>query len=873
MYDYIVDNAQKNVWCTPNQDMQSITQPARITPVGGVWNTVSVQWRTITLPVQSVHFHVYQIGQINPALMGLVNSFNKWMTFTAAMNKGKLIADIYTGTGVQLPRYACWFMVTRDRNLIVAVQFQPTIPVNLDTDPIFIRLYKNAYYQSAEANVTLDFIQCQGLTCLATSDILGLQTDFVALQNKMAAGTIPTGEVYAFVNGQRVSGIDLFTAQVGDCVEYVYDSSIYKIVEFNISDLQQLVFTSTLDSELKYLLHYPGTSDNEIDYQDDIDAFLYLPGSDPQGRWKGLFYIRNAVDAMRMVTHRDYAIPTAYVQAYITNGVMGWTDATQLVMRLHIRKGGWNRPLVFENNRIEELYKLPDAEIVQAMIGVNATLPYWQAATLEASPYTQIMRSNLPDITNALVASAYGYNAVAKLLGDAPQPTFLSSNQVVANVPYGMQNNSTAYEYDASGNYIGFFQHPMGAVYPASNNVAAWVEFIGGQGGNLLDETYGQSTVTLTPGTDYRYYTCPINQITGQPTYVWTDVTGTSAYTVTSDNAQATWAVNPLTTYTLVRGDTKHLAYELQIAPQAGVLEFTLMQQAVRQLQIQTIEMEIPMGELQLWLNKKALIEGIDYIVDFPQIVITNMKYLLQPATQVQTIDIRFTGFCNSDLTRSPVEDVGWVKWGRLSSNNKFDIRDDKVLSIFVGGQYYDRTDLVFAETDPAVIAPEAIDGEPYQIRDIVVPMQNYVADDTYTFRAASEVIDDAVSGYLTLKLPEVDPSTPSTTAALWQVYSPFFCRIMNDLISGVFAPSFLTSAYSDQDVLNACQSYTWLLAFDQTQDANLYDANFMIVQPHNLNTVVTVSIYIYKFMSRVVSVFLHNLVNMSHSINIAQIA
>jgi hypothetical protein len=874
MYDYIVDNAQKNVWCTPNQDMQSITQPARITPVGGVWNTVPVQWRNITLPLQNTKFHVYQIGQINPLLMGLVDSFNQWITFAAASNKGKLVCDIYAGTGVQMPRYSCWYMITRDYNLIVAIQWQATIPIDLDTDPIFIRIYKNAFFRTTAANAVLDYTQTQGFTVLSTTDILTLQTNYLNFQNQITAGTI-NGQVYAFVNGQRVSGIDLFTAKAGDCVEFIYDSSIYKVVEFNISDLQTLVFTSSLDSKLKYLLHYPGTSDDQIDYQDDIDAFLYLPGSDPQGRWKGLFYIRNAVDAMRMVTHRDYAIPTAYVAAYATdNTIMGWTDPTQLVLRLHIRKGGWDRPLVFENNRIEELYKLSDAQIVAAMIGVNATLPNWQAATLEAAPYTQIMRSNLPQITNALVASAYGYNAVAKLIGDTPEATYTYSGQVIAQVPYGLQKNCTAYEYDTNGAWLGFYQHMLGSTYPAANNVAKWVEFIYGQGGNLLDETYGQTTVTLTPGTDYRFYTCPINQITGQPTYVWTDVTGTSAYTVTSDQAQATWAINPLETYTLVRGDTKHLAYELSVTPQGGVLEFTLMQQAVRQQQIQTIEMEIPMGELQLWLNGKALIEGIDYIVNFPQIVITNVPFLNQPAwTTAQNIGIRFTGFCNSDLTRSPVEDVGFVAWGRLSNNNKYDIRDDKVLGIYVGGDYFDRSQLLFAEDDPGITVPNATNCEPYQIRDIVVPMQNLVAEDTYAFRAESIVIDDAVSGYLTNMLPEVDPGTPNVIPQLWAAYSPFFSRIMNDLISGVFAPSFLTSQYSNQDVLNACQPYTWLLAFDQTQDQNPIDANYQIVLPHPQNQVITVSIYIYKFMSMVASLFLHNQVNMSHSINIAQIA
>ena len=867
-YDYIVDHAQKNVWCVPNQDMRSVFQPAKITPLGGVWNTLYSLWRQIALPVQNVHFHVYQIGQLNTALLGLPDSYGKWTSFQDAMNATPIIVDLYAATGVQLPRFSCYYMTTRDKALIIAVQVQSTVPVNLDTDPVFVKFYTNAYYQSAASSKIADFIKTNGSRCLNTASIIALQNEYQTLQSKMAAGTIPTGEVYAFVNGFRVSGIDLFTAKVGDCVEYIYDSSIYEVIDIPVSGLQ--TFTSTLDSKLKYLIHYAATGDQEIDYQDEVDAFLYLPGSDPQGRWQGLYYQRNAEDSLRNVTHKDYSIPTAYIAAYGQQQA-GWSDVTKLVLRLHVRHGGWNRPLVFENNRIQELYKLPDAEVVQAMVGVNATVPNWQAAVLENSAYCLIMRQLTSDaITNLMVQNAYGYNALAKIIGDTPQMTFVSSGQTIATVPYGLADNCTGYEYDVNGQLIGFFQHKFGTTYAASTSFCTMVELISGQGGQLLDESYGNKTVALIPGANYRFYICDIDPVTSQPKFNWSDVTGSAKYAI--QNNQLTWLIDTTKFYTLVRGDQKHLAYDLSLPATGGLLEFTLTQTVVRNQQIQTIVMEIPMGELQLWLNKQALIEGIDYIVNFPQIVITNKQFLQNVATQDQDVQVRFTGFCKSDLTRDPVQDVGWVKYGRLSDNNRYDIRDDKVLSILVGGRAYDRSELTFQESNGAVIPADARNGEPYQIRDIVVPLENLVAADTYSLRAQSQVIDGVVSDYLTSRLDETDPDTPSVIPGLWPVYSPFFSRIMSDLMTGILAPAYLMGNYSDQDVTTTLASYEWLLAFDQTQDDHLADSNYMVVQPHNLPGVVTVSVYAYKFLSRVVNLYLHNRVSMSKYINIAQI-
>jgi hypothetical protein len=447
-YDFIVDHAQKNVWCTPGQNMETILQPARLTPLGGVWNSVVVQRSNITLPLQSVYFHVYQIGGINPELLGLYPVVGKWESFTNACNAENLIVDIYAATGVQMPRYSSWYMYTRDQNLIVAIQFQSTIAIDLDTDPIYLRFYKNAYYNSEAAVGKIAYVQVQGQTCATTTDVVAVQTAYLNIQSQITAGTLP-GALYAFVNGYLVPTINLFTATAGSCVEFIYDSSIFNVINLPVADLA--TFTSTLDAELKYLLHYPGQGDSEIDYESNVDIFIYQPGTN--NLWTGLYYVRNALDSIRMVTHKDYSIPTAYVAAYAAQQT-GWV-LNNLMVQLQIRKGGWNRPLVYENNRIEELYKLPDADLVQAMVGTNAVVPNWTAATLEASAYPQIMSSTLAGITNALVTEAYGYNALALILADTPSTTFTDSNQTVCDIPYGLQAAATAYEYDSTGLLLG----------------------------------------------------------------------------------------------------------------------------------------------------------------------------------------------------------------------------------------------------------------------------------------------------------------------------------------------------------------------------------------------------------------------------------
>lgn len=856
-YDYLVDHALTNVWCTPDQDMQAVVKPARLTPSLGVFNKVDVLWRSHQLPVLKARFHVYQIGQLHPQLMGLFPVSQVWTPMSEACARMSLIVNIYNVAGVQLPRTEVWYMVTYDRNLIIAVKEQPKVPINLRTEDIFMRVYSNEYFNTMRADDATDVVYVQGATVRTTDEILALQTSYLSYKNR------PVGHTQAFVNGFMVDQLDLITVKNGDVAEFVYDASVRRVQTYTVGDL--LTFESTLDSKFKYLLHYAQSNSGVIDFHDDMDFYVTRPSSG--GRYQGVYYHRNAEDAVRNVTHKDHSIVPAYVVSYASAN--GWADVEALKIHVFTRKSGYERPLVNEDNRVKELYKMSSEEVFAAMVGVDATVPNWKAEHLEASFYTQLMRARVTEVDLDLVENAYGYNAISKLLADTPQHVHDASGQKVIDVPYGLQARSTAYEYNADGALLGWAGHVQGAVYPARDIHCELVEMIAGDVSDRLDEHYGVETLILDPKANYRMYRCPM--VAGVPNEQWEDVTDSAHYAISG--GVLSWQLDPLEWYTCARSDRTSLGYTLELSMTDGVLDFSLVTRQLRFGVLGNHTMQIPMGELDLWLNGKSLIEGLDYLVKFPKIVVINKEYLVSPQSQTQRVDVRFSGFCNPDFSRDIPDDVGFVLYGQLSHNNRFDIRDDKVMRIVIGGQLYHRSELMFSEDNPAISVLDSKNGTPYMMRDLVVPMRGYTGQTTYEMREHSQEIDQRISDYLTLKNPMVKPAEPSAIGERYAVYSPFLSKVLRDVRAGVIDNDPLKLHYNDEYVLQVCQPYEWLLEFDPTQAATSLPEQFINIHPHHVPAVLDVDIYHYKFITRVAKLYTHDRVNLSHFLRIAAIS
>ena len=855
-FDYIVNHAVTNVWCNPEQDGQHIIKPQRITPVVGVMNTFRLMLRTVSTPTKGDTYHVFQIGQLHPLALNFFQTqpdwaMEQWVKFSDNCTSQKMIVDIYTDRGICIPRHEVHYLFTRDRDLVVAVKANASIPIDYTSDALYIRVYSNAYFDSMRGNINEEGVTITGGKLTSVDDILSWQ----ALESSYAS---KPGKSYGYVNGFLVSELSPVTASVGDTVELVYDSSIIRTVTMSVSSLP--VFNSELDKLRKYLIHYPDTKDGIIEYMDDNDFFIVrdLPG----GKQRGVYFHKNQVSNVRMVTHRDYSLGVAAFKSMATALVSDVSDTgvdyRALKVVFHIRKSGYQRPLVFDNNRIFEMYKLADTDISRAMSGVDAQIPYWTASALENSAYCQIMRSEASELTRAMVQAGYGYNGLSKILGDTPSKTTLYSSVQQADVPYGLQDNCTGYEYDSQGRLLGTTIHTGGSNYNAVYTDTRLVELISGQGSANPGAVFGTDNLPIPSYNNYRVYLC--HQTNDGIDGNWKDITGSNLYTVV--NGKLVWSNLDYNQFLMVRDDGHFLSVDLDVVASKGVLKFKLTELDDRGEGVKQYPMPVPMGELDIFVNGRSLIENLDYVVDFPMVYIRNKKYLT--ITSSQKVHVRFTGFCKSDLTRESTRDFGFIQHGVLSNNNRFDLRDDKVLRIVVDGRVRDRSDVVFSELHSGISVVNATNGLPYQINDIVVPLKNLVDENTYSLRAKSQVIDKVVSDYMTQKLPQPPRDAPSAIVARYELYSPFISSVIWALINEEIDPEILKTPLLDVKILELCKPYEEWLKYDPTQAVSAVDNNYVLIHPHpNYNTI-EIDLFKYRFLKRVVGLYCNGLVELS---------
>jgi hypothetical protein len=853
---FLVNDALRKVWCNPFQDTQFIVEPARITPSDGEIGTFTYVWDTIPLPTQADTYHVFQIGQLDPQYLNMVDEQNVWVSFTEIMRNNNLVANFYNQEGWLAPRFECWLLQYTDQCLMIAVRDQKPL-ADFGNDALFMRIYSNAWYKTDAGRQAVAGVYTAGVRVTSTTGAVALQNTATTYQN--------LGPGFQWIhNGYLVDAVPPSRISVGDTVEFVYDASVFQVLNIPVASLLQ--FQSTKDSCFKYLLHNNVGPRPTIDYQDDIDIYVVNPGTN--NTYQAVYYHKNNPVAMRQLTQQDYSIPVDYLDAYANN--QNWLSSN-LTVRLYIRGGGYgNRPLVFENNRIFELYKLPDAEIVQAMIGTASNVPNWQAAVLEASPYVTVMGEIAEDVTQDQVQAAYGYNAISKLTGNTPL--------LIQNLPQGpgvwlppaLQTDSTVYEYDTNRLLLGIYNHVVGNIYYPVNSNCFMIEAIVGMGGIETGIAVYQAptTITLNPNVGQRVYLC--SNINGTPSSFWEDITGnTTYYTVSSNGTVGTFVIDNTDHFVAVAGDDKFLTYQFStqsvdgtqiFAVQGNVTSSTLGGSGM--VTADTLQ-DVPLvpGQVDIWMNGHSLVLGVDYYMSWPTISVCNMSYL--DPSGIQNFTVRCMGFAVGINAIEGPDEIGFVSYNMLSRNGIFNIRDDRVMRIIAAGKIFQQDELVYSEGDGTVSLPVSVpNGSPYSIEEIVVPLRQLVDTDTYTMRAASQAIDATISAYLSLKLPDAPESEPDQITSLYNVYSVFFTKVLSDVKAGAISMANFQGLYPDTDVYNYLQSYEDILKLDPIWHG--VDNFHINVIPHPWPNAVTVSAYQYKFLLAVNRAFLGGQLDLS---------
>lgn len=852
----LVPHAVKHVWPSIDQDYQHIFEPARLSLPEGERGMFIHRWEQIGLPNGDDRFHVFQIGQLFPKLLDLTLSPGQWFRVDQLMRTENVIIDVYNLGGLMFPRFEVWMQKTLNRNLLVAVK-QQSHTGETRKDRVFVRFYSNAFFASDRSDPNNHRIETRGLICRDSNEALLIQHEYHNWQAR------PFGHASMFHNGVHVKDIRPANIVPGDALEIIYDSTVKAVVDLPVVDLKS--FTSIRDSRRKWLLHYDGAQQPipMLDYHDDIDVYLIRrTGTETRPNFEGRLFHRNDPASFRQVTHRDYSISVPQVHSFVES-TEGWSSPEELTVRLIIRHSGFERPLVPENSRIHELYKLPADKIERVMLGEVASVDEWLAWNLENSALMRMLDKRQDEITPELVLEAYGYNATAKAFADTPIKVEVRNGRRMVSVPAAYRRNSTVYEYSASGLLLASHYHSNGHEYRPWDDRATLVEFIAGMGSIEISQVTDVNGLELQTGVNYRLYYAPRNA--GQVIHSQTrDVTGNEEYALIVDN-RLQWMTHVANSQSTYRDDTRFLAYDLKLAHRNGLLRFSVESVArYGDERRRTVE-QIPFGRLDLWLNKHALIQGLDYYVNWPEVVIVNKRYLDEG--DEQTITIRATGFCDDQIQMVPARDFGFLKYGRLSRNRRFNVRDDKVQRIIVNGKLLPHEALAFDEEYCDCTVEGVPNGSPYQVDDMMIPMR--IGKDPYVAKAESEELDLRVEDYMTQELPERVYNEIDAIPGWYPVFSPFCSAILHDLRLGIIRMDEFKDQYSDLSVRRKVESYIELLQYDPCLQG--VEESHVIIHPHDRFYEIELDIYQYNFLERVIRLFLQNRVDLTHFVRVKE--
>lgn len=883
MPQVLVNHAINNVWCAPDQDQQVIVQPARVGPPGGLLSRATVNWESVSLPEpenRGKFWRVFVLGNLPPHLYNLPTAENVWIPLVDVCKDQGILVHAYTLGGVTYPLSSGYMRMIHDGTYVLAFRSLRNIPIDFENDTLNVRLYSNAYFRSqrwsTNPNGSLQPITAMG-------GIIGV--DFTKSQWLGMVNTLPqqtVGHTFKYKNGYLVSTLTSSSITDGDYVEIVHDRSIKRVETYSLDDLDS--FASIRDAKNKYIV-YPSYVGDTIDFYDDVDFFLSRMDNGGT-QWRGVLYNQNEDDGVRMLTHNSYSIPHQYVDDYKGRHTWldkfstdtNWDNGQGISLTVYVRHSGYERKLVDEHHRINELYRMPLSNIKEAMSGMNSLVPEWRAENLEDSGYVKLMDADRNSITDDVVADAYGYNAASKVMYPAIVDVEGAGDNRIA-YREGEFLWPSIFSYDADGLLVGVREHNNGEVItpPVPVNRSRKLELLEDR---LLEDVgntfYGHLIVTAAEElvkVGFRCYVCDI--VSGFPSEEWRDVTGDSNYyEISADGKSVEWKDNIISAtneYPAVRLG-KHTWYRGEIpfvSAYSGAIEFDMSTTnswsypSTGDAPIQTYRPDtIPYGQVEVYAGTdktrmQTLVQGIDYYVEWPKIVVVK-AFNATPGNDL-FLAARASSFCRDDLSMYPPREVGWVRDGLVSADDRRDTRNDRNCKIIVGGKMKTIDQVKLSEEDSG--APQ-INGQPFAVVDIIQPYEPVLSRNTETYRDISVEVDERVSDYVTTVDPGTPPAEVFPLPELYHLYDPFVSRLAHALKTGWLGNGELDQPYDINQIDTWVTPYKHLLDFDPI--LNGVSEVFATVTAHQYDQPMTLTLAQYRFIDRVVQNYLNGKILLS---------
>lgn len=835
--------ALEHIYCAPSQDRQYSFKMSRVNkktfPAKG---QITLYGISKPLPNSTSSFHVFTLGNLFPEFLNLQSQKkhwlrDQWVRMSEDMVSRNFIAKVYNDEGLVFPRTNVYYSYIDENALVFAVEVNTYLSRQFDVSSYqYLNVYSNTYFQSEHfralpQKVGVDY-KCA---------MVGNNLEKTHLQNWVAAMKAKGGDVFVYVDGCYT---DKVTLNIPDhsCVEMVYDQSVLARYQFDIQGLR--TFDSVKDNKMKYLLYRQEAAET-LHYQDDTEVYIAQKNT---GFNQGLLLYRHQDYVMRNVTDKDYSLYTMFVNntAQTLNQRVGG-GLVDKVITLYVRRSGLQRGLVYNAMKLHELYKLPPEVQCDMISNMNYTVDFYRAEQLENSAYFQCASAQgISKITPQMAIDAIGYNGITHYYANTPVKT---NSQMTIDVPELYQRESLAFEYAPDGRYLRMFAS-NGPLYTCSAGDVGFVDFISGELPVHYGELYPHEAMIPTTGLECRVLSAYFNEAVRVS--AWVDIT---------DNSSKCQRVG--SSYSVHEDEGKRVklvclshprVYDVQIPLTLGNLQFTLTQPEDRGNGVANHPLDVPYENIEIYLNDGyRLTQGLDYFMKFPVVSICSKRYLDYSKT-MQDIHIRMSGFTLDESKINQLELRGFVNNGALTRNNHYDIRDDKVLSVFVDGRLRERSAVRYSEDDKTLRITHPQNGQSYVLKEPFIPIKHLTGVDTYPLYCKNIETNRRISDLYDLVHPEPLIDQFNAIPTKHHVFSPLVSTIITDIKSGAIPTSLYITPYDDTAILQLIdQNYKSLFLLDPVR-ADLPE-KLVEIFPHLGNATVELDLLQYRFVQNVIRV------------------
>lgn len=896
MSELLLNHAKNHLWQSPNQDHQFNIGLARLTKTGGFIGTAKVLWHRVLNPTRfddkRYFHHLYQVGQLSPITLNLLRllEVDKWMSVLELIDEHNILIETYFESGAVVPAALIWVMRDYKNNILLAVRHDPNmdygiIPtpgdftgegysdISADNDYLISRFYTNAIGSNTEFNNVSGKIND---TVGAVSQVINNIQDWQSFSNKVVelqSLYLGRGAPLCYKDGFLVNLPQTYHSDmIGYRYSLIWDET-YKFRQyFPLTNLP--VFKSDKDRGVnKYLLVCDNLYD-EIDFFDDVDFYLVSGTLD---NYKGVYINRSLPRFIRQVTHNAYALDAKLVDSYL--GIHDFLkDRSTVSIMIQVRRGGSVVPVFSQANRIDELFRLPYDKILSALYNVNSLVPEWSARNLENSDYINTLSATSLDNNIALLEGAYGYTGLISELNYPMQPIVngvvkLPEGNLITDSKTNLQCNSL-FIYNDEGLYLGYLFREVIAntcnVSSLSQSGFAECFRLRLKTGSDKVSIYHNQDVTNNHLEDYGFACYVCTELNGKPSNDWVDITGTNYYSYKDKTISWNWGLlTQANLYPCVRINDEVLVstYNLTDCISQGYLtvKITALQDYLTTNKVATVD--IPFATVDVYVNGKAMVEGIDYYLgdNYPNIVIVNTWANNLDSGQI-TIRAYGIGDYKTVKPYLPAE-IGFVTKGVLSVNNHYNVSKNRPSSLVVNSYLTDKSKYKFSEYNEGDLYP--VDGRPYMLRDYILPINHLCNTSSSVLYNQMVDIDLRVGSYLNSYLFEPRVLSSSITTERWSLISPICTALLDAFSKGYMDDKSTPKDLTMSNLHDYISPFLSLLPFDPAfKDI---DSRFVYIRPHAKSETVAVSVVQWRFLNMVSDLYLNSRIDFTSFVTIGE--